>query len=147
MRVRFFVVGLLIALMVSSASAVYTLGDDTGVGTIDVSGSGGGLSQTVIDLPRGYLIAEANTLEQGEVSVTALDPITAEDATGLKAIVLELLGDYSAIEVEFEYQNTNGYSSYIREIQPDYPWLVSAGIFAIVLYCLIRMGVAMLCKQ
>lgn len=147
MKMKYLILFFLLPVLVLNVSAAYTLGDDTGIGTIDVSGSGGGLSQTVIDLPRGYMIAEANTLEQGEVSVTALDPITAEDATGLKAIVLELLGDYSAIEVEFEYQNTNGYSSYIREIQPDYPWLVSAGIFAIVLYCLIRMGVAMLCKQ
>lgn len=147
MKLRYLILFFLLPVLVLNVSAAYTLGDDTSIGTIDVSGSGGGLSQTYIDLPRGYMIAEANTLEQGEVSVTALDPITAEDATGLKAIVLELLGDYSAIEVEFEYQNTNGYSSYIREIQPDYPWLVSAGIFAIVLYCLIRMGVAMLCKQ
>ena len=133
---------------------VYSIGPD-------VSGSAGGRSDgsligtTTNDytqpfymmLPSGYEISEPSELEEISVSVMALDPITASDASGLKSVILDLLGDYSAIQVEWAYENNNGYTSYTREIQPDYPWLCSAAIFAIVLYCLIRMGVAMLCKR
>lgn len=78
--------------------------------------------------------------------LTSLEPVTAADSNGLKAVILELLGDYSPVIVEYAYESSNGYTNYLREVQPDFPWLVSAAIFAIVLYCLIRMGVAMLCK-
>lgn len=133
---------------------VYSIGSDTS------GGSGGRSDGSLIGppvpdytqpfymmLPSGYEISESSELEEISVSVMALDPITASDASGLKAIILDLLGDYSAIQVEWAYENNNGYTSYTREIQPDYPWLCSAAIFAIVLYCLIRMGVAMLCKR
>lgn len=128
---------------------IYSLPSDTsGSGTIFASGNTiDYTAPTYINLPSGYEISEPEELEEVSVSVMSLDPVTASDSSGLKAIVLELLGDYSAVQVEWAYENTNGYTSYVREIQPDYPWLCSAAIFAIVLYCLIRMGVAMLCKQ
>lgn len=89
-----------------------------------------------------------NYLVIPDVEVFALrDPVTSSDASGLKAIMLELLGDYEGVVVEYSYENTNGYTSYVREVQPDYPWLCSAAIFAIVLYCVIRMGVAVLCRK
>ena len=124
---------------------VYSVGKDAG----DIS-SPGVPDYTVpwyISLPSGYEISEPDELESVTVSTFAMDPVSAADASGLKAIILELLGDYDAVQVEWAYENNNGYTSYTREIQPDYPWLCSAAIFAIVLYCLIRMGVAMLCKR
>lgn len=80
-------------------------------------------------------------------SVYALSPVTSSDATGLKAVLLEFLGDYDAIVIEHAYENTNGYTSYVREIQLDYPWLCSAGILAIMLFCLFRLGGAVLCRK
>lgn len=81
------------------------------------------------------------------VSVMSMNPISSNDANGLKAIVLDLIGDYDAIVVEYEYTSQQGYSNYVREIQYDFPWLVSAGIFAIVLYCTLRMGAKILCNR
>lgn len=75
------------------------------------------------------------------------DPVTSSDANGFKAVILDVLGDYDAIVVEYAYENTNGYTSYVREIQPDYPWLIGAAVFAIVLYCTFRLGAAILCKK
>lgn len=80
------------------------------------------------------------------VSTFALNPITPNEATGLKAILLDLIGDYDAIVVEYSYENTNGYTSYVREIQYDYPWLCACGLFVIVLFCILRGGFAVLCK-
>ena len=128
---------------------IYTLpGDTTNFSGTVPSGQTIDYTQpTYISLPSGYEISEPEELKEVSVSVMSLDPVSASDSTGLKAIVLDLLGDYSAVQVEWAYENNNGYTSYVREIQPDYPWLCSAAIFAIVLYCLIRMGVAMLCKR
>lgn len=133
-----------------SAGNVYVIQDDTSQMRPDSLPSldgGIGFSQTVVEIPYGYEIAPGDDEQLVGVSVMSLDPVSSSDASGLTAVMLDLLGDYSPVRIEWEYQNTNGYSSYIREVQPDYPWLVSAGIFALVLYCLIRMGVAILCKK
>lgn len=83
-----------------------------------------------------------------DVSVMALrDPVTSANSNGFKAVILDLLGDYEGVVVEYSYENTNGYTSYVREIQPDYPWIASAVIFLAVLWCTIRMGAALLCKR
>lgn len=79
-----------------------------------------------------------------DVQVMSLNPITPEDTSGLKAVLLDLIGDYDAVVVEYEYQSSNGYSNYLREVQPDYVWLCSCGLFAIVIYCLFRLGGALL---
>lgn len=80
-------------------------------------------------------------------SVYALNPITSSDATGLKAVLLEFLGDWDSIVVEHAYESSNGYTNYVREIQLDYPWLCSAGILAIMIFCLFRLGGAVLCRK
>lgn len=79
-----------------------------------------------------------------DVQVMSLNPITPEDTSGLKAVLLDLIGDYDAVVVEYEYQSSNGYSNYLRDVQPDYVWLCSCGLFAIVIYCLFRLGGALL---
>lgn len=66
-------------------------------------------------------------------------PVTPSDSSGLKAILLQLFGNYDPVVIEYAYTNTNGYVSYIREIEPDYAWMISAAIFAIVLYCFFRL--------
>lgn len=75
------------------------------------------------------------------------DPVSASDANGFKAVILDLLGDYEGVVVEYAYQSANGNISYTREIQPDYPWIASAVIFLAVLWCTIRMGAALLCRK
>lgn len=77
------------------------------------------------------------------VNVYALNPITSEDTTGLKSVLLSLIGDYDAIIVEYEYQGSNNYYNYLREVQPDYVWLCSAGIFLVIIYSVFRLGGAL----
>lgn len=77
------------------------------------------------------------------VNVYALNPITSEDTTGLKSVLLSLIGDYDAIIVEYEYQGSNNYYNYLREVQPDYVWLCSAGIFLVIIYSFFRLGGAL----
>ena len=77
------------------------------------------------------------------VNVYALNPITPEDTTGLKSVLLSLIGDYDAIVVEYEYTGSNSYTNYLREVQPDYVWLCSAAIFLVIIYSVFRLGGAL----
>lgn len=78
------------------------------------------------------------------INTYSLNPITPSETTGLKSVILSLIGDYDAVVVEYAYQNNNGYTSYIREVQPDYVFLCSCGIFVVIIYCTFRIGGALL---
>lgn len=72
-------------------------------------------------------------------------PVTS--SSGLKGILLDLFGPYDPVITQLRYQsNTSSNYTYVNNIDLDYPWLCSAGIFAIVLYCLFKMGGALLCR-
>lgn len=81
------------------------------------------------------------------LEVLSKSPVTPGSTSGLKSVMLSLLGNYDVIVGEYSYTNNNGTVNYIREMQPDYVWLVSAGVFALVLYCVFRMGGVVLCKK
>lgn len=79
------------------------------------------------------------------VSVYSVSPIAPADTNGLKAVLLGLIGNYDAIVVEYEYRNpNNSYNSYLREIQPDYVWIASFCMLALVVYCVFRLGGALI---
>lgn len=102
------------------------------------------LDQPVLQLPDNALIT---TYQQDDIQVlSTVEPVTPANATGLKKILLELIGNYESIVTDYRYQNSNGTWSYLREIQPDYVWLASAVVFAIVLWCTFRAGVS-ICKR
>lgn len=113
--------------------------------------TGSDSSDASVIVPDVTIINEIDTVEElGEyvgTTVYALDPVTPSDATGLKAVLLEFLGEWDSIVVEHAYESTNGYTNYVREIQLDYPWLCSAGILAIMLFCLFRLGGSILCRK
>lgn len=143
---RFLVVflGLLVVLSVnlSAFAAEAGEGESTSPEVITVT-------ETVV--PDVTIINEIDTGEDlGEyvgTTVYALSPVGSSDANGLKAIMLALIGDWDSIVVEHAYESTNGYTNYVREIQLDYPWLCSCAIFLVVLYCVFRLGGAILCKK
>lgn len=139
-----FCVCLCLSVLGTSTLAVYGVGDDT---TPSVQPSA---SIQYVPSPDVYITNEISTVEDlGEyvgTSVYALSPVRPTDATGLKRVMLELIGNYDAIVVEHEYQSNNNYSNYLREIQPDYPWLCSCGLFVVVLFCILRGGFAVLCR-
>lgn len=78
---------------------------------------------------------------------TYITTISANQANGFKAVVLGLFGDYEMITKEYTYTGTNGYTTKQVTTESDYPWMISAGIFSIVLYCLFRMVGGVLCGR
>lgn len=104
---------------------------------------------TLVELPPDYVIKSAGL--EGMYALdprAAVGPVTSANTTGLKSVLLSILGSYDPIVAEYQYlNNNNSYYSYLREIQPDYVWLSSAAIFAILLYCTWRILGGLVCRQ
>lgn len=76
-----------------------------------------------------------------DIDVYAINPVTPSGATGLKKVLLNLIGNYDAIIIEYKYRNPNSsYDSYLREVQPDYVWICSFLMFGLVIYWIFKMG-------
>ena len=86
--------------------------------------------------------------EADEIVVYALDPITPANTTGLKSVLLGILGPYENIVTEYRYQNYNSTQySYLREITPDYPWFGSLAVFLVLLFSVFRIGGSLLWRK
>lgn len=70
-----------------------------------------------------------------DISVQAVNPITPSNSTGFKKVLLSLIGNYDAVVVQYQTSSSGYYST---AVQLDYPWLFSAGIFALVLFCTLK---------
>lgn len=69
------------------------------------------------------------------VETFQLSPI--EDSTGLKGVLLRILGPYDNIVTQYRYQQSNNqYYTYVNEVTPDYPWIASAVLFIALLVSL-----------
>lgn len=78
------------------------------------------------------------------ISVSSVSPIEPGDTSGLKAALLGVLGSYDPVIIEYQYSSGNGYTNYLREVQPDYVWICSFALLALVIFCLFRLGGALL---
>lgn len=75
-----------------------------------------------------------------DISLASVAPVTPSSTSGFKAALLGILGNYDPVIVEYQYASGNGYTNYLREVQPDYVWLCSAALLALVIYCLFKLG-------
>lgn len=75
-----------------------------------------------------------------DISLASVAPVTPSSTSGLKSALLGILGNYDPVIVEYQYSSGNGYTNYLREVQPDYVWLCSAALLALVIYCLFKLG-------
>lgn len=79
------------------------------------------------------------------ISRVSIPPVTPSSTTGLKAALLAVLGNYDPVVVVYQYNtSSSGYSSYATDIQPDYAWLASAVLLCLVIWCLFKLGGALL---
>lgn len=92
--------------------------------------SAGEASQPALDSDDGWEFVGIETF--------ALSPITS--STGLKGILLDVVGPYDNIVTQYQYrQNTSTNYSYVNEITPDYPWIFSAVLFIVLLLSVFRL--------
>lgn len=79
------------------------------------------------------------------ISRVSIPPVTPSSTTGLKAALLTVLGNYDPVVVVYQYNTSgSGYSSYATDIQPDYAWIASASLLCLVIWCLFKLGGALL---
>lgn len=80
-------------------------------------------------------MAEPAAIDDPGISLLADAPITSDDTSGLKAILLEILGPYEPILFTYQYGN----ASVGREVFQDDVWLCSFWMLAIMVYSIFRL--------
>lgn len=79
------------------------------------------------------------------ISRVSVPPVTPSSSTGLKAALLTVLGNYDPVVVVYEYSISSSSSSrYVTDTQPDYAWIASAALLCLVIWCLFKLGGALL---
>lgn len=117
----------------------------------DSESSSGGDTIYVLEQPaspEGVNYADLTDIPVGasidNISVISVAPIKPSDTTGLKAALLGVLGNYDPVIIEYQYNSGSGHANYLREVQPDYVWICSFVLLALVIFCLFRLGGALL---
>lgn len=137
---------------VSGPSSVADISDkaDSSVPS-DSEGPTGGNTIHVLEQPassEGVNYGDLSGIPVGasidNISIISVAPIKPSDTSGLKAALLGVLGNYDPVIIEYQYNSGNGYSNYLREVQPDYVWICSFALLALVIFCLFRLGGALL---
>lgn len=90
-----------------------------------------GVGDNSLDLPVRYVSGSGDN----GVSLLADAPITAGETTGLKAVLLEILGPYDPIYFEYQYGN----QSVGREVFQDDVWLCSFWMLMLLTFCVFKM--------
>lgn len=114
---------------------------------VDVPAPSFTLDQVFAALPEGFgspdVVTEDVVLTG--ISRVSVPPVTPSSTTGLKAALLSVLGNYDPVVVVYQYNtSSSGYSSYTTDIQPDFVWIASAVLLCLVIWCLFKLGGALL---
>lgn len=103
--------------------------------------------EVLASLPEGFgspdVVSEDVVLTG--ISRVSVPPVTPSSTTGLKAALLSVLGNYDPVVVVYQYNtSSSGYSSYATDIQLDYAWIASAVLLCLVIWCLFKLGGALI---
>lgn len=155
---RFFALLLSCWILCLSVGAVYEVTDDTSIQTPapvsppvyslgDVPVPTFTLDEVLAALPESTgspdVVSEDVVLTG--IARVSVPPVTPSSTTGLKAALLTVLGNYDPVVVVYQYNtSSSGYSSYATDIQPDYAWIASAALLCLVIWCLFKLGGALL---
>ena len=107
-------------------------------------------SEVIADQPVEVVIVDTvsdNQVKLKSVSVSN-ERITSEDATGFKAVILGLIGDYETTVTDYTYQSgTSGYYSHSINVERDWSWILSCCGFFLMVYCVMRVIGGLLCSR
>lgn len=141
-----------------SVGAVYEVNDDASIQTpspvsspvdfvVDVPAPTFTLDEVLAALPEssGSLDVVSEDVVLTGVSRVSVPPVTPSSSTGLKAALLTVLGNYDPVVVVYEYNISSSSSSrYVTDTQPDYAWIASAVLLCLVIWCLFKLGGALI---
>lgn len=87
----------------------------------------------------------ADDMQYVGTQLLSLSPVTPSNTSGFKSVLLGLLGNYDTIVTVHQYQSdSSSYRSYVTDVQPDYVWLTGAALLLLLIYCLFRLGGALI---
>lgn len=73
--------------------------------------------------------------------------VTPSDANGLKAVLLTILGDYETVTTDYTYQTSSQYLQHSITTERDWSWIMTCALFIVVIWCVFRGVVAILCRR
>lgn len=140
---RYYVYALMLTLILTCSIPVYA--DTSDDSNSSSSGSDSVYNDYYTDVSVSPII---QTLPEGELLEvkSTTNRVSASDATGLKSLMLTLIGDYDTVVTDYTYQSSSGYTTHSIQIERDWSWIISAVLFVVVIYCTIRGIVAILCR-
>ena len=90
-------------------------------------------------------VSPADDMHYVGTQLLSLSPVTPSNTSGFKSVLVGLLGNYDTIVTVHQYQSdTSSYRSYVTDVQPDYVWLSGAALLLLLIYCLFRLGGALI---
>ena len=130
---RFFLFLCFFLMMFSLALPAFaaTEGEEVGEG----ESSSGSIVPVIYSQPDTYLGSDVTTYAS-----------YGSEPGSLKSVLFQFLGEWETIVVSHNHQTADGTVYSVQESQPDYPWLCSAGLICIMVFCLFRLGGSILCK-
>lgn len=94
--------------------------------------------------PQQVVIVDNMELVSRETTKVKISP---SDTSGLKAVMLTILGDYETVVTDYTYQSgSSQYYSHSINIERDWAWLASACMLGLLVYCTFRAIGGMLCR-
>ena len=92
---------------------------------------------------------ETNPLDTSDMVLQSVDvysvtPVTPQNTTGLKAVIVGLIGNYDTIVTDYTYTSSSDRVTHTIEVQPDYVFLCSFAMLFLIIYCLFRLGGALI---
>lgn len=87
----------------------------------------------------------ADDMQYVGTQLLSLSPVTPSNTSGFKSVLVGLLGNYDTIVTVHQYQSeSSSYRSYVTDVQPDFVWLTGAALLLLLIYCLFRLGGALI---
>lgn len=112
--------------------------DSTGSYTLDIN-----LNRS--DEPQQVTVIDDLELVSKETTMLRVSP---SDTSGLKAVMLTVLGDYETVVTDYTYQSgSSGYYSHSINIERDWAWLASSCMLGLITFCTFRFIGGLLCKK
>lgn len=97
------------------------------------------------DEPQQVTIIDDYELVSKETTLVKISP---SDTSGLKAVMLTVLGDYETVITDYTYQSgSSQYYSHSISIERDWAWLASACMLGLMTFCTFRFIGGLLCKR
>lgn len=100
------------------------------------------------DSPTSFIDVRAVDIIDSEASSQVQDvsvslkasPVTPSTSNGFHKVVIQLLGNYEPITVDYTYrQGSSSYESHSINTAPDWSWICSCAIFGLVIFCVFRL--------